>query len=483
MKYAVIGQSNTLVKGNFVEHLRRFPQHQAVSVKRLGASYSIILPYFAADPSFFNGAQFCIIDTCVVDSGMVAGGTYSVERAESCLRWFGHQARQNGCEPIFLIIPTTAHIKDPDKRRSYFDMVHRVIRENGYLFLDVLDLGSRIAERLGMSIQNACYDDPWHLNEDTFRDIAAIIAWNMDTPPERGESQRLAWRGADFRVLNIQSSEVPEARHATSTISFDGVAIPNNTSIRVETGPATPVAAMVNVAGTFSSVRIAGLGETFVDCDIVPFSSKPFEARLVDIPTPILALDGQVEITPLPVERPKTRPTPPAKEGLEISDLLVAMEGGRLFDYEYSPMIGDIDLFQRFTAAGNDIAERNSGDRVLLLGKAVRDIAVEAGIKADFVGDANFGVARICPTPSQTLMVATPGGDFTGKIVARLSFGSNCSALRITLGDREPMVIPMVSDVRAFNFQGTGDHIEITSIPPGSNYVVDKITMQRARAK
>jgi hypothetical protein len=66
IKCAVVGQSNTLTLNGFFKALNETENVEIVRTARLGASPSVIGPYYI-DDDFFNGCDYCIIDFCVVD--------------------------------------------------------------------------------------------------------------------------------------------------------------------------------------------------------------------------------------------------------------------------------------------------------------------------------------------------------------------------------------------------------------------------------
>lgn len=478
MKYSVIGASNTLVRDNFIDQMReKFPQHEQVSLGRVGASTSVILPFFATDPAFFSGSQFCVVDVCVIDSGGYAKGVYDLATAEAMLRWFGHVSRAAGCEPIFLIIHTTHHLQAPRPRTSYFEMVHRVVAEENFLHIDVGKLVAAAAKASGLSPTNACYDDPWHLNEETHCDIANMLGWFFDHGESSADAVRASATIANLR--KVSPSEQPGAferrEHRSSTVSFDGVFIPQWGKYELKIGSGRVFAAMVNVSSTHCLARIRGAGEILVDLDILPYSVRLLEARVIHVAKTLIAKDGKIEIMPCPVEAPKrAAPLPPP--GLEIGDVVI-WDGDSRVNYDHHPIKGDNDLFRRFFAAGGALADR-SAEGHKHFARSVRDYARRSGVSAELVGDDQFGVCRVRPLSDQRIELPAPDGSFTAKIIARKAQESACNGVEVRFADGERFSFRLSDDLRTAAFTGRGGFITMTSIPPGHPFVVEKVVLK-----
>lgn len=480
MKYSVIGQSNTLVKGNFVDQLReKFPQHEPMTLGRVGASTSVIIPFFAADKLFLSGSKFCVIDVCVIDAGMVAGGQLDINVAKLILTWFGHFSRANGCEPIFLIIPTEHHLKSPHVRAAYFDMVKGVISEGKYLYIDASDLISHVVRKTGLSPSRACFDDPWHLNEETFADVAAMLSWFFDSAPAvSSRAAKVRVEVPHFRKVRpfAQRGEFAPRRHRSSAVSFDGVFVPLWGKLAIQLGAGTMFAAMINVSTSHCLARIRGEGEALIKFDIIPFSTRPFEARVVSVATPVMAQDGKTEIMPIPIVE-AARISVPENPGLELGDIVV-LDGEETLAYSHRRVVGDNNIFSRFLSAGGMLSPRESHIGRKIFADSILEFAARSGVDGAYLSDDQFAVCHVTLGTEQRLELPTPSGYFTGKITAGKPKDSKCAAIELRFQGGEPVLVRLSEELRTSLFEGKGDILSINSVPPGSPFLVDKVVMK-----
>lgn len=479
MKYSVIGTSNTLGKDSFVEQLReRYPQHEAVSLGRVGASPSVIIPLFASDPSFFSESRFCVIDVCTYDAGAIVNRQFDLTTAEMILRWFGHTSRANGCEPIFLLLHTIHHLQTPTKRAAYYDMVKRVISEGGYLFIDGSAIIAEGCRRSGVSPVHGGYDDPWHMNAETLADIASVLGWFFDSDPHQSPARiSVSASIPNFRTVRTSDQAPPKQRRQrrSSAMTFDGVFLPLSKKLRVDIGGGAIIGALLNVSSTHCMLRLRGNGEALISLEFTTYSNWSFEARAVNFSKRIEAERGVIELMPIGIEKPFRTPLP-SVAGLEIGDIVVH-NGEMGIAYDFHPVDSDTDLARLYLATGADLACRAPADGRRMFANPIRDHAIRSGVRAEVIGDERSAVCRIRPSRDQRVELPGPDEPYLGKITARKAQQSQCSAIELRAGGQQPIIAPLYDELRVFRFEGTGS-LSISSIPPGHSFVVEKVVLK-----
>ena len=177
---AVVGQSNSIIQGGFVDLLRRMGSVRFERLGRIGASPSILAPFFMTE-GFLAGCEYCLLDFCVVDAAGIEDGTYSTERSLVWAEWACHQARRYGCEPILVIIPRAHEIGElAPLVRLYREMAGRLRCH----FLDAGAVAGRLLGAGGASL----YADAAHPGEAplvTAHRHGWCVAWITNRPSRK----------------------------------------------------------------------------------------------------------------------------------------------------------------------------------------------------------------------------------------------------------------------------------------------------------
>jgi hypothetical protein len=294
-KIAVLGQSNSILgAGFFNKFLERHQPIEVVAAGRVGASPSIIGPYFARH-SFFRGAEYCIVDMCAIDFSLVSGGTIGLYDVIRWLEWIGHSAKKAGCEPIFVCIP----VSNIDAAKLLISTCISLFERNEWFYLDVrtcirtlLQGSDRRAEDL--------YRDPSHpgveLAEFTADALAKLIEQIKET--EMTVVDRV-YPLIKFDVINLQERIKDHlVSYETSLIRFNGVRLERGKSYTIETGDITAVSGMmVNSAACKGVLSIHGDRAFHKNLRLRPYHPTQFEARLVPICKPLRDDNGRLTLS------------------------------------------------------------------------------------------------------------------------------------------------------------------------------------------
>ena len=280
---AVVGQSNSIIQGGFVDQLRRAGSLSFERMGRIGASPSILAPFFMTD-EFLRGCDYCLLDFCVVDAAGIDDGSYSTRQSLLWAEWACHQARRHGCEPILVIIPR-AHESGGGSAlvQRYREMAGRL----GCYFLDAGEVAGRLLGAGGGVLRSDAaplYLDAAHPGEALSRAMAAILERFM--LERRRERRREVVRAEVRRVERLSVAEL--AAGATvilrpdSLLSFRGVDVIRGEALRLRTGAfGGLIGVLVNAAACTHDGVFAGSRRVVKRLTLRPYSRTEFEARLV----------------------------------------------------------------------------------------------------------------------------------------------------------------------------------------------------------
>ncbi len=348
---AVVGQSNSIIRDGFVDLLRRRGTVSIERMGRIGASPSILAPFFMSD-EFLSGCDYCLLDFCVVDAAGIEGGTYSSQQSLLWAEWACHQARRHGCEPILVMIPLSHEIGGSSALvRMYREMA-------GRLRCHFLDAGEVAVRLRGAGGGAALYADASHPGEALSQAMAAILERFM--LEARGARQAARVRAVVRRVERLSVAALADGataiRRPGSLVSFVGVDVMRGAALRLRTGAfGGLIGVLVNAAACTHDAAFTGSRRVVKRLTLRPYSRTEFEARLVPFGVPLGDGDGWLGVSASRAGEAWEDDTLQAVRGgimpyrVEIADLLVE-RGVETVAYEAGVTVGleELDLVRLF---------------------------------------------------------------------------------------------------------------------------------------
>jgi hypothetical protein len=310
--FTVIGQSNSMANSSFVENIASREGVALKSPVRLGASPSIIGPYFVTD-GFFAGIDFCLLDLCVVDRFALINKSVNYYSITKWVEWIGHRARAEGCQPIFLLLPISHAI---DEENTIIDLYRSIIRANSFFYLDAAPLVKETAKETDRSIDEL-YSDSLHPGDIIKKKIAGELCVFFERyQPFRRQAFNFVDR--NFRVLEMGAYASPQDAvfYRNRLMSFNGIRLTGACSVELETGPIDCVhGVMVNAAKSFRNLVITGDTRFVKGTAMKPHRvDVEFEARLVPISSPIRDSKGKLILS---LAKIGEAPMEPTMQGLD----------------------------------------------------------------------------------------------------------------------------------------------------------------------
>jgi hypothetical protein len=329
-RIAVIGQSNSIISTGFVHQLARLGGIEIGNMARLGASPSILLPFFG-DDSFFEGHEFAIFDLAIVDQGFLWAGAVDPYAIVQWLEYGIWRAHAAGCIPILLVIPHQAVIP-PLSHSAAAPLLQQLYRSvaarNGAPCFDLFDAITRRVWRSPEAMPTI-YSDPDHLSEAFSGEVAEQILRFITAL--RGERLRYVERSISLPSMARIPLGGPDLRvekRQSSLLSAEFCILHEGEHIDLPTGPVTRMhGALLNRAGSDGKLLVEGDEAMVKLLGTRPETDMAYVAQLVPFLTPIRDRDGQLRVGVAPAEAATTEPSWQAQDivlnRVEIAELLV----------------------------------------------------------------------------------------------------------------------------------------------------------------
>jgi hypothetical protein len=324
---SVIGQSNTIYQAGWFGRLARSGAISVAGTARLGASPSVIGPYFGVDGAIFD-ADYVLIDTCVIDCNGSPNGGWYIPEIRQWIEWIGRAARLRGCQPIFLMIPNITLVTKESSVLSAYDAV---IRDDRYYFLDVREVLLEVAKSEAVAPESL-FKDSAHPGDMISERIATILARFLRSHIRDDDAPISVRHDLEaFKKVSLRGHG-EAARHMSSIYDFDGIRLTPGVVARVPTGPCRKIhALMVNSAACRANIYIRGQQVVTKGLSLRPYGTDAtFEARVVPIRTVVTDDSGFIELSIAPPDAPLSEQTGALKpmtedeaHAIEVSDMLI----------------------------------------------------------------------------------------------------------------------------------------------------------------
>lgn len=340
-RLAIIGQSNSIRSRGFVHQLSRMPDIEIGHLGRIGASPSILLPFFAGDV-FLRDHDFLVIDVAVVDQLFSWAGALDPASMASYLTYGIHRAHMVGCVPVVLVLPHQASVPGRGSREIPFlhQMYRQIARLNGALCIDLLPLLMRLREQDEAAFA-AAYDDPNHISEDVARRAACLLAELFDAvaaaPLARRRRAVALPQFAQVPLADFPHG-LPEVERSNSVFSARYLGFAAGDEMEVPTGPIERVhGLLINRSTSDGVIELTGAGRIAKRLGTEGERDLPYVAQVLPLLGAVRDAGGVVKLRLAAAATPPTEVTwnamSVAGDKAEIAALLL----------EYMPAVFEVD--------------------------------------------------------------------------------------------------------------------------------------------
>ena len=293
MRVCLVGTSNAIYKDGYAAAIQNNPDVTDFTKHSIGASPSVIIPYFLSNIDFKN-FDIVIFDTAINDRNYYISKSIRKEQIREFLEWGIQKASAAGCRVGLLLMPTrTAFQKETISGLIYTKLAD----ETGSLLFDGYKDAKAIAKFIGCPIDILFNDDYHYLKPFAWRLAKDMISALIDADRPLSIDKILP----DFYKIHLSTLpyQTPIMRK-TSAIERRFVGLTSDIEISIPLGEKeTLVGISFNAANSFGSLKISGT-KTHIKSLTTQFtgSGKPLQLIVVPFTTPdISSSDGQIALS------------------------------------------------------------------------------------------------------------------------------------------------------------------------------------------
>ncbi|HVN85719.1 MAG TPA: hypothetical protein VMW17_12830 [Candidatus Binatia bacterium] len=309
MKLLVLGSSNEIGPGSYVDHLGRLPDFEIIN-RSIGAS-STSAGLYALLSDDTPDVRYALINYEVNDEGVLQTRIRTAEEVSLSVRTLLYLLRARGCTPVLTILPSTPARDRP----SWAETLHRTLcREEGVHVVGGADL-FRAAWRTG-GRWDEMLRDPFHMGLAATPIVAAAFARAFRALDATSPTPR-EWTTTmlPIRVVPAAVLVPPERRvfRASSHRSAWHAVLRLGERLTVPVGPGERLLAMaINSGAPGATVAFTSDGQRVVKRLAVSFSEKTrgeFISVVVDFKQAVPGGTSGILIEVLPADAEETEPT------------------------------------------------------------------------------------------------------------------------------------------------------------------------------
>ena len=248
MRVCVIGTSNAIYKDGYCGAIADDPRVSYFRKYCIGASPSIIIPYFAGMIDFAD-FDFVVFDTAINDSNYFKYGSIRKDQIRQFVEFGVNEAARAGCRPALLVMPSLKRFAKPTMARIIYS---RIAAENDAVLLDGFTFAEDRAATSGGDLGSLLLDD-FHLRKDIAREVGTLLVDRM-----AGKLQaKLPTQPAKSRFYSIRLADhFPSVERSTSLAASRMVRL-GHAPMQLSVPPGHEVAGIVyNAAKTSGAIRI-----------------------------------------------------------------------------------------------------------------------------------------------------------------------------------------------------------------------------------
>lgn len=288
MRLLVLGTSNSILKGGYVDALSNRTEIAHLDRIGPGGSTSIMLPYFGAEVDF-GSYDYLILDTSVNDGAFASWGALTQSEIIDNLRWLCHNATISGCSPVFLCMPNRTFLEGQDPTLASYLLV---ASEFSIPVLDGYQAVRQMAADDDLPVADFFIDDLHLRPEVAVRLAPQLLA--MCCPVVRNPS------GSDipsFRCIEAGDLALPQQERRTSLLSARGATLSPDAEVEVILEDDEVLSGLVYNAGhTFGSIIFSGLDKMAMNVRSHYYQKNDLVVAARQISPGMQAKDGRVSI-------------------------------------------------------------------------------------------------------------------------------------------------------------------------------------------
>ncbi len=293
MRVCLVGTSNSIYKDGYAAAIAQHPGITDFTKLSVGASPSVIVPYFLSDVDFTR-FDIVIFDTAINDRNYYISKSIRKEQIREFLEWGIQKASKAGCRVGLLLMPTrTAFHKETISGLIY----SKLANETGSLLFDGFENARSISQDFGCPTDILFIDDYHYLKPFAWRLGRDVIATLLEAKAAPVINKKLP----DFYKIHLPSipTQTPILRQ-TSIIERRFVGLQLGSRIDLPLGENDSIVGIsINAANCYGNLKVYGT-KTHIKSLTTQFTGSGKALQLIVVPftdPDIKPRDGQIVLS------------------------------------------------------------------------------------------------------------------------------------------------------------------------------------------
>lgn len=249
MNICIIGTSNSIISNGYTLGIQKFPSINNLEKNSIGASPSIIIPYFASKIDF-TSYDWLVIDTAINDRNYYIYKSIEAKQIREFLEYGIYRAIEKNCIPLLLLMPSR---KAFNKETISGSLYHKIAKEYNVPIVDGFEFTRQYASQNNISIHN-CFKDDFHLKPEIAFELGQVTAnfmtsykGNMPNSPKKSE----------FRVCRLAEISRAFMTRRNSLIQREFAVIDDGMELEIKVKPGEKVYGLTyNCANSYGNLHI-----------------------------------------------------------------------------------------------------------------------------------------------------------------------------------------------------------------------------------
>lgn len=200
MRVCLIGTSNSIFARGYAAGIAETRGITFFKKHSMGASPSIIIPYFSAETNF-KEYDWLVIDTAINDRNYYIHNSITPRQIREFLEYGICNALENECKPFLLLMPS---LKGFGKKTISGDIYHKVAAEHSIPIFDGFKFIENYASLNDLKISE-CFKDDFHVLPEIAFKIGESVAQLLLSHTDKMNVSKNLRKSIDYRVVKLSS--------------------------------------------------------------------------------------------------------------------------------------------------------------------------------------------------------------------------------------------------------------------------------------
>ncbi len=279
-RICLIGTSNSIYRDGYAGAVEDDDRVISLTRYSMGASPSIIIPYFGSDINF-KDFDTVIFETAINDRNYYKHGSIRKEQIRSFIEWGIQKATGSGCNVALLVMPSRKGMLGPTISGMIYQ---KIASETGAVFLDGYDFTKTFSLATETQINDLFIDD-FHLKKPIARKLGRVLLDKI-LAPKRVRTSFISHGDKYYKIGAESISAVNVVRRSNSLMSEAFIELNGkHDQMLVRITPGHEIVGIVyNASKTSGKLRISSSKNTCVKLVTTKYFGSPKDMLLIACP-------------------------------------------------------------------------------------------------------------------------------------------------------------------------------------------------------